>query len=459
MKVTNEKTENRQAYLTIEMEPAEVEESLEKTFRKLVQTRRVPGFRAGKAPRAIFERYYTRQSLLSDAIDQLVPDAYRKAIEEQSIEPFANPQIEITQMDPVIFKAVVPLAPVVELGEYNQIRVPPETPRETGEKEIDEVIERLRHQHAVWEPASREARSGDRLTIDITSEIDGTPYITQKDAEYEAVAGSAFPVTGFAEQLFGMKRKEEKEFELDFPADDVRKDYAGKKGKFKIKLTEIKEEKLPELGDDLAKQVGEEFSTLAQLREKAGTNLKETAEENARLSFEDKVLEAAVEKCKVEYPEVIVDAEIHNLMDQRFQTRQQFENYIKAIGKTEEEVHDEMHEELEPQAVTRVKRSLVLGKVAEAEKIEAPDLEVDAEIEKVLASAGPNREALSQSLNSAEMRESIRRRMITRKTMERLLEIARTAVPGEEKQDKPEKEEKKETPKPKRTRTKKEEAK
>jgi trigger factor len=435
MKVTNEKTENRQTHLTVEMEPAEVEESLDKAYRKLVQTKRVPGFRKGKTPRPIFEKFFTHQALLEEALDELIPDAYRKAVEEQSLEPIANPQIEITQTDPVTFKAVVPLRPTVETGDYRDIRVQPEAPQEIGDKEIDEVIDRLRHQHATWEPASREVKSGDRLTIDISSEVDGKAYINQKNGEYQAVTGASFPVAGFSEQLIGMNKDEEKDFELDFPADDSRKDYAGKKAKFKVKVTEIKEEKLPEANDDLAKQVGEEFKTFAELRERAIKNLKEQAEENARLAFEDKVLGAAVDKAKIEYPEILIDSEIHNLIDQRFRTRQEFENYMKILGKTEEELHQELHQELEPIANARVKRSLVLGKIADGEKIEVADADIDAEVEKMLATAGTNREAFAKTLSDPEVRDSIRKRLVTRKTMDRLLDIARGDLKTETKEE------------------------
>ena len=122
MKVTKEKTENSQAFLTVEMEPAEMEESLEASYRRLVKKANIPGFRKGKAPRAILERYMGKESLLEEALKHLVPQAYEKAIKEQEIEPIAQPQIEITQTDPVVFKAVVPLKPTVKLGDYHSIQ-------------------------------------------------------------------------------------------------------------------------------------------------------------------------------------------------------------------------------------------------------------------------------------------------------------------------------------------------
>ncbi len=432
MKVTKEKTENSQAYLTVEMDPTEVEESIERSYRKLVQTKRVPGFRVGKTPRSIFEKYYTRKNLLEDALDDLVPEAYRKAVKEQELEPIANPQIEVTQTEPVVFKAVVPLKPTVKLGDYKQIRATPQAPRETGDKEIDEVIERLRHSNATWEPVTRAVKSGDLLTLDIASDVEGKPFINQKGAQFQAATGATFPVAGFSEQLVDMKKDEEKEFDIQFPSDDPRTDYAGKTVKFKVKVIETKEEKMPEVNDDFAKQIGQDFATAAALRERIAVQLKEQATEDARLAFEDKVIEAAVEQSQIEFPEVLTDSEIHNLIDQRFRTRQEFEAYMKATGKTEEQLHTELHEELESVAKARVRRSLVLGKVAEEEKVEVVPSEVDADIERMLKSAENNREALSKSLNTPEVRESIQQRLLTRKTVERLIEIAKS---GESKKE------------------------
>src|SRR3972149_2210547 len=148
MKVTREKTENSQTYLTIEMEAAEVEESVEKSYRRLVQKRRVPVFRPGKAPRPVFERYVGRQALLEEAFEDLVPEAYDRALKEQEIEAIARPQIEITQTEPLVFKAIVPLKPTVKLGEYREVRIPAAATREIAEQHADALVEALRHAQA-----------------------------------------------------------------------------------------------------------------------------------------------------------------------------------------------------------------------------------------------------------------------------------------------------------------------
>ena len=428
MKVTKEKTENSQAYLMVEMDPAEVEESMEKSYRSLVQRTRVPGFRLGKTPRTIFEHYYTRQGLLDKAIEDLVPQAYEKAIKEQEIEPIARPQIEITQTEPLVFKAVVPLKPTVKLGDYHQLRITAEPAKEIGDKDVDEVIEELRHQHATWEPVTREAKSGDLVTLDIWSEVESKPYINQKGGQYQATAGNTFPVPGFAEQVIGMKSEEEKEFTLSFPVDDPRTEYAGKEGKFKVRLNEIKEEKLPDINDDFAKLVNSELTTMAALRERMTTNMKLQAEDDAKKAYEDKVLDAAVGQSQIEFPEVLVDSEIHRMMDQQFQTRERLEAYLKTTNKTEEQLHEELHNAYHDTAITRVKRSLLMGKVSEEEKLEVQASEIDVEIEKMIQASKGDRDRLKSALDTEEFRESVSRTLLTTKTLEKLKEIARGTV-------------------------------
>ena len=451
MKVTNEKTENSQAYLTIEMETAEVEESLEAAYRRLVQKARIPGFRQGKAPRPILERYLGKESLLEEGLNILLPKAYEKAIKEQGIEPIARPQLEVTQTEPVIFKAVVPLKPTVKLGDYHQIQVTPE-PVEVTEENIDRVIEQLRHQNATWEPAERPVELGDLLTFNIQSTIDGKPFINQKGAQYEALHELAFPAPGFADQLVGLQKEEEKEFKLQLPADHPQKELAGKEASFKVTVTEIKREILPELNDDFAAVVNPEYKSVARLREEVTAEMKRRGEERARIDFEERVIDAVAGLAEVAYPHILEEVEIDRMLSQRFQRGpQEMEAYLKSINKTVEDLHEELH----PLAGKRVTRSLVLDKVVEAEKIEVSDAEIDTEIENMVASTTDKKEELKQALNTPQPRESIRQTLIGRKAVQLLADIAKSSKETEA----PEKtKEAKETNEPKKNRrTKKEE--
>ena len=421
MKVTNEKTENSQVFLTIEMEPAELEESLEKSYHRLVQKTRVPGFRKGRAPRTILERHIGKESLLEDALNALVPQAYDNAIKEQEIEAIARPQIEIVQTDPLVFKAIVPLKPEVKLGDYQQIQVTPE-PVEVTEKDVDDVIEQIRHRHATWEPVERPIDFGDLVTFDVESNIEDKPFINQKNAQYQVLRDLAFPVPGFAEQLAGMNRDEEKECKLQYPADYPRAELAGKEPWFKVRVNEVKQEILPEVNDELAREVSPDFQTLESLREKVSSDFKLRAEEKARVNFEEKVIDAVVDLAEVEFPPILVEMEIGRMLNQRFQRgRQELEEYLGSINKTEEELHEELH----PLATKRVIRSLVFGKVVEEEKIEVSESEVDAEIANMIDSATENKDELEKILHNPQARESIEQSLITRQTVQRLAEIAK----------------------------------
>jgi trigger factor len=418
VKVTNEKTENSQTYLTIEMEPAEVEEGLEKSYHRLVQRAKVPGFRKGKAPRAIFERYFGRESLLEEAIEKLVPEAYEKAIKEQAIEPIARPQIEVTQTEPLVFKAIVPLKPKVKLGDYHSIRLTPESVS-VSDDDVNTVIEGLRHRHATWEPVGRPVELGDSVVMDIWSNTDGQPFINQKGLQYQALKDVPFP--GFGDQIVGMKKDEEKEFKLQLPADYPRSELAGKEPQFKVRVNEIKQEILPELNDDFAKQVNPEVKDLAELREKILAELKARAEERARIEFEDKVIDAVAAQAQVEFPPVLVENEVHRLIDQRFRGEQELEAYLKSINKTEKQLHEELH----PIATQRVTRSLVLGQVVEDEKIEVSQAEIDADAKRLVdGTTENNKDKMEKFLATPEARESMEQSLLTRKTIERLVDIA-----------------------------------
>ena len=255
MKVTNEKTENRQAYLKIEVEPAEIETATDKAYHRLVKRVNIPGFRRGNAPRAVFERHFGKHEFFHEMLDDLVPDVYKKAIKEQNLEPVAEPQIELESEEPVIIKAVVPLKPVVNLGDYKTIDLKPQ-PVEVTDEMINSVVEQLRHQHATWEPAERPVELNDLVTLDVESTMKGEPFVNQKGVQYQVMAGTISPAPGFAEQLVGMKKGEEKEFKLQYPADYPQKEVQGNEATFKVKIIEIKQEKLPEVNDEFAKQLG-----------------------------------------------------------------------------------------------------------------------------------------------------------------------------------------------------------
>jgi len=314
-------------------------------------------------------------------------------------------------------------------------------PVEVSEDDVKALIERLCHQHAAWEPVERAVDFNDMVVLDIESSVEGKPFINQKGAQYLVAQNSPFPAPGFAEQLVEMKRDEEKEFQLQIPPEHPKAGLAGKESSFKVKIVEVKQERLPELNDEFAKQIDPELQTLGSLKERISASLKRRAEEKARLDFEEKVMEAVADKSQVEFPPILVEEEIDRIFNQRLRRWQSggggLEEYLQSINKTE----DEVREELRPLATKRTVWSLVLGEVADKEKIKVDNSEIDAEIETIIKSVAKNKKGeLKKLLNSSGSRKSIEQTLLTRKTIQRLVEIAKGSNAMEETPEKKEEE-------------------
>jgi trigger factor len=425
VKVTKEKEENRQVSLRVEMEPAEVEKYLEESYHHLVKKARIPGFRKGKASREVLERHIGRESLFEEALNRLLPQAYEQAIKEQGIEAVATPSIEIEQTDPVVFKATVPLRPTVKLGDYHQLRLTAE-PVEVTEDNVNAVIEQLRRQHGTWEPVEREVGFDDLVALDIESHIEGKPFINQPGVQYEVLRDQPLPVPGFAEQLLGVKGGGEKEFQLKLPEDYPRAELVGKEAHFKVKVSEVKQPRLPPLDDEFAALVTPELKNLGLLREKISASLRLRAEEKAKEEFEERVIDGVVEQSQVEFPPLLVDMEIARLLDQQAR-------WLQASGRRLNKTGEELREELRPLATKRVTRSLVLEKVAEEEKIEVSDGEIKAELENIARSVTGGKGEVQKWLNSPQAHSSVEQSLTRRKTVQRLVEIAGGTKDAQEK--------------------------
>ncbi len=425
MKVTNEKTENRQAYLKIEVDPPEVETATEKAYHRLVKRVNIPGFRRGNAPRPVFERHFGKHELFHEMLDDLVPDVYKKAIKEENLEPVAEPQLELESEEPVVLKVIVPLKPVVNVGDYKTLDLKP-NPIEVTDEMINSVVDQLRHQHATWEPADRAVELSDLVTIDVESTLKGEPFINQKGVQYQVIAGVISPAPGFSEQLVGVKKGEEKVFTLPYPADYPQKEVQGKEANFKVKIIEVKAEKLPEVNDEFAKQVAADTTTVDAMRQKISDDLKKRVGDRCKRDFEDRVIEAAAAMSQVEFPPVLVDMEVERSLERSLRylqnSGQNIDEYLKSINKTV----DQLREELRPASTKRVAESLVVGKISELEKITVEHEEIHAEIEEMVQTSTGDKDELRKALESQRNHESIEDTLVARKTIQKLIEIAQS---------------------------------
>jgi trigger factor len=419
VKVSSQRIPDSQVVLEIEVDDEQMERSLERAYRRLVQRVEVPGFRKGKTPRSMLERHIGRRRLLQEAIDILVPEVYTEALDKEGIDPIGEPAIEVLREEPLSFKATVPVRPTVELGDYKQLRVPKEEPK-IDESTVEESLQELRKRYALYEPVDRPVQTGDVVTADVRIVIEGREVFRDEDAEFRLREGATVLLPGFAEGLVGARKGEQKEIAISVPPG--RQPLSGKSGVAYATVKEVKEERLPDLDDDFARAVGEGFPSLDALRQRLRDDLRERVEAEAEEDYRERALSAlAAQAEKIEFPYVMVDREIHRLLEEQARSAGlDVESYLRLINRTAEE----LHKELEPAASERVRRSLALGKLAEQEDVGVTSAEVDAEIERIVATAAERSEEMRRLFSSPEARAAVERNLLTRKTFDRLVEIA-----------------------------------
>ena len=419
MKVTAEQIPEARVVLEVEVDDERFRESMEWAYRQLSLRAAIPGFRRGKAPRELVERALGRNRLLQEAADHLVPQAYEDAVAQEGLDPIAQPELEILNLEPMRFKATVPVRPRVDLGDYSAIRVEREPITVSEDQIVDTLIE-LRRRHAVLEPVERPVEYNDRLRIDIRGEHSGKPFASQEGVEISLREEGAFVVPGLAERIVGLTPgPEEYALEIEVPEDFEHEEIAGKTVTFTVTVREVKREILPDPDDDFASEVGE-FETFAALRERVVADLEAGLEERATAAYNEAVLDALAEQATAEFPPVLIDREIeHMLTDAARGQDQNLETYLQGLGTDPRE----LAQNLRPAAARRILRSLLLSEVTEAESIEVSDADVDAEIGR-MAGQAPEGDQIRAAFDTEAGRAVLRQNLSTSRTLERLASIA-----------------------------------
>jgi trigger factor len=419
MKLSAEDLDNRRIALNIEAEAGEIDKSLDEAYHHLVKEVSIPGFRKGKAPRVILEQQIGKGALLREALEHLVPQLYKEAIQSKNLEPIAEPELQITQSEPLVFKAVVSLKPEVKLGDYRSIKLEAGPRIEVTDEEITDAIEKSRREQGAWVPVDRAAELGDLVTMSIKADVDEKPWLDHKDILYEMDKGSRSPVPGFASCLEGTEKNKENTFSLTVPDDYPISEMRGKEASFRVTISEIKEKELPELTDELAKGAG--YAGLEDMKEKVAALLRARAEARNRLELQQKALDALVGMSEVKYPPVLEDEEIDGLLKSEAQRLgfKEIADYVNRANRTEEAIR----QELRPMARKRLVQGLVLGELAEQEKIEISASEVDNRIDEMV-SAAEDKEKARQFFSLPQLRQSIEGSLRTQKTIDHLLQIA-----------------------------------
>ena len=385
----------------------EFAKGLDQAFKRAVKRVNAPGFRKGKLPRAVFNKMYGEEALFQDAVDFVLPAAYTKAIDELEVSPLAMPDIdvkEISKEEGVKFEAVVTIKPNVELGEYKNLGLEKESV-EVTDADVEERLDSLLSRQAEWQIKEGESKKGDIVVIDFKGFIGDEAFEGGEAKGYELELGSGSFIPGFEEQLEGKVAPVDTEVNVTFPENYQVADLAGKEAKFEVTVHDVKEKVLPELTDEFVKEFSKEAaSTVAEYKEKLKEEIKLEKENLAEKSYSDKVISTAVENAKLSVPEKLVEQEVDSMFEQFTGnlSRQglSFDLYQQFTGKGEAELKAEMKSDAE----NKIKTSFVLGEIAEVEKVEVTDADIDAEVKELATMYNMTEEGIKQRISVEDLR-------------------------------------------------------
>ena len=392
--------------ITIKIEGKEWEEAMDKAFQKANKKAKIDGFRPGKAPKDIFIKKYGKESLMMDAADLSINDAYLKMLEEnKDLEIVAQPELKLKSLDEngVEFVFTLTLKPEVKLGKYKGLKVTKDS-TEVTEEEIDETIMNMRNRYAENRVKDGEIVDGDVAVIDFEGFKDDVPFEGGKAEGYSLKIGSHTFIPGFEEALVGMKAGESKDIHLTFPEDYHSEELQGQPVVFKVTVNEVKETIIPELSKEFYEDLGMEgINDEESLRNQVKENIAARKEMEAENKYTDDLLKVAIENMTVEVPEVMVTEEIDRML-------RQYEDNLKMQGLTLEQFYqftnsDEaaLKDQMKEEALNRVKARLLLEEVAKVEKLEISDEEADQEAEKLAERYGMKKDEFLAAFGGLDM--------------------------------------------------------
>ncbi|HCU7007563.1 TPA: trigger factor [Staphylococcus aureus] len=406
MTATWEKKEGNEGLLTVTVPAEKVNKALDQAFKKVVKQINVPGFRKGKVPRPIFEQRFGVEALYQDAIDILLPDAYGEAIDETDIKPVAQPEVSVTQIEKgkdFIFEATVTVEPEVKLGDYKGLEIEKQE-TELSDDELQEAIDHsLGHLAEMVVKEDGVVENGDTVNIDFSGSVDGEEFEGGQAEGYDLEIGSGSFIPGFEEQLEGMKVDEEKDVVVTFPEEYHAEELAGKEATFKTKVNEIKFKEVPELTDEIANELDAEANTVDEYKENLRKSLAEQKATDAENVEKEEAITKATDNTTIDIPEAMVNTELDRMVSEFAQRIQQqgldLQTYFQISGQDESQLREQMKDDAEQ----RVKTNLTLTAIAEAEKIEATDEDIDKELEKMSKQFNISVEDIKNTLGNTDI--------------------------------------------------------
>lgn len=435
MAVKSEQVEKNLVKLTFEVSTEKFAEAMSKAYAKNAKKYNVPGFRKGKVPRAVIEKYYTEAVFYDDAINEVLPESYEAALKESGVEPAARPEFDVEEIkkgEPVVFTALITTKPEVELGEYTGIKLDKIEHNVTA-KDVDAELKATQAKNARIVPVEgKAAKKGNIVTIDFDGSVDGVPFDGGKGEGYELELGSNTFIPGFEDQLIGKKAGADVDVTVTFPEEYHAPDLAGKEALFKVKIHDIKARELPDIDDDFASEVSE-FDTLEEYKKDIRAKLEEKAAQKVKTETENAAIEKVVEGCKVDIPEAMINEQIDR-MSQDFAQRLQyqgldFKTYLQYTGSTPEAFRENM----KPQAEKQLKTTLVLEAIAKAEKIDITDEEVNDKISEMAKQYNMEADKLKELMQEADIK-GVRDELAMNRVIDMIVNKAKIAKPRAKKE-------------------------
>jgi len=460
LNIQTERREDHTALLTVEVGSDRFNKAKKQAAKKLSKQYRIPGFRKGKAPYNVMVRYIGEAPIIEEAMENLGNQVYKDALDESDVEPYGPGSLEDFKLEPeptYIFS--VPLQPEITLNDYRETRLDYEAPT-VSDDDVNESLRQMQQQHAESAESDEPVASGNRITVDIESEFadgedrpeddseeveesdveeddetteneipfKGDPYIHRNATKLHLDPENEPLLPGFIEAMVGANVGDTVEFELDVPEDSDFEDIRGRKVHFSVTLNEVETVDLPELNDEFANKATEEEDeplNLEQLTTRIRENLEENAVRQAENTYASEILDMIVEASEVNFPQAMVDERIEEMLqDLDGNLRQQgigLEEYMNITGATREQ----LGAQYQPEAVSSVKRSLVLGEILNSEKVIVNNDDVEAEIDTMLSQFGEQADAFRQFLDTPQQRQSIMNNLLYTSVMDRLAKIGR----------------------------------
>ncbi|MGC7559000.1 trigger factor, partial [Staphylococcus epidermidis] len=406
MTATWEKKEGNEGLLKVTVPAEKVDKALDQAFKKVVKKINVPGFRKGKVPRPIFEQRFGVEALYQDAVDILLPEAYGEAIDETGINPVAQPEINVTQIEKgkdFEFEATVTVEPEVQLGDYKGLEIEKQDSELTDEDLQEAIDHSLGHLADMVVKEDGAVENGDTVNIDFDGYVDGEQFEGGQADGYDLEIGSGSFIPGFEDQLVGVKTGEEKDVVVTFPEEYHAEELAGKEATFKTKVNEIKYKEVPELDDEIANELDSDANSVDEYKENLRKRLSEQKAEEAENVEKEEAINKATDNATIDIPQAMIDTELDRMVQEFGQRIQQqgldLQTYFQISGQDESQLREQMKDDAEQ----RIKTNLTLSAIADKENIEANDEDIEKELEKMSKQFNISVEDIKNTLGNTDI--------------------------------------------------------